>query len=176
MAQGIMTGIGFLGAGVIMKEGLSVRGLTTAASIWITAAIGILVGIGFVPYSPLGRGFLTGRFSSFDDLPADDFRRRQPRFQGENFQKNLDLVRHVEDVASRKGCTPAELVLAWLLHQGDDIVPIPGTKRVAYLEENVGALGVTLTARDLERIDAVFPKGVAAGERYLEGGMATVNR
>jgi aryl-alcohol dehydrogenase-like predicted oxidoreductase len=134
------------------------------------------LGIGFVPYSPLGRGFLTGRFGSFDDLPADDFRRRQPRFQGENFQKNLDLVRHVEDVASRKGCTPAQLVLAWLLHQGDDIVPIPGTKRVAYLEENVGALGVTLTARDLERIDAVFPKGVAAGERYLEGGMATVNR
>ena len=134
------------------------------------------LGIGFVPYSPLGRGFLTGRFSSFDDLPADDFRRRQPRFQGENFQKNLDLVRHVEDVASRKGCTPAQLVLAWLLHQGDDIVPIPGTKRVAYLEENVGALGVTLTARDLERIDAVFPKGVAAGERYLPGGMAIVNR
>ena len=134
------------------------------------------LGIGFVPYSPLGRGFLTGRFTTFEDLPADDFRRRQPRFQGENFQKNLDLVRHVEDVASRKGCTPAQLVLAWLLHQGDDIVPIPGTTRVDNLEENVGALGVTLTKRDLERIDAVFPKGVAAGERYLEGGMATVNR
>jgi len=134
------------------------------------------LGIGFVPYSPLGRGFLTGRFTKFEDLPADDFRRRQPRFQGENFQKNLDLVRHVEDVASRKGCTPAQLVLAWLLHQGDDIVPIPGTTRVDNLEENVGALGVTLTKRDLERIDAVFPKGVAAGERYLEGGMATVNR
>jgi aryl-alcohol dehydrogenase-like predicted oxidoreductase len=134
------------------------------------------LGIGFVPYSPLGRGFLTGRFKRFEDLPADDFRRRQPRFQGDNFQKNLDLVRHVEDVASRKGCTPAQLVLAWLLHQGEDIVPIPGTTRVANLEENVGALGVTLTKRDLERIDAVFPKGVAAGERYLEGGMATVNR
>jgi len=134
------------------------------------------LGIGFVPYSPLGRGFLTGRFTRFEDLPADDFRRRQPRFQGENFQKNLDLVRHVEEVASRKGCTPAQLALAWLLHQGDDIVPIPGTTRVQNLEDNVGALGVTLTARDLERIDAVFPKGVAAGARYLEGGMATVNR
>jgi len=134
------------------------------------------LGIGFVPYSPLGRGFLTGRFTRFEDLPADDFRRRQPRFQGENFQKNLDLVRHVEDVASRKGCTPAQLALAWLLHQGDDIVPIPGTTRVMNLEDNIGALGVTLTTRDLERIDAVFPKGVAAGDRYLEGGMATVNR
>ncbi|PYP78141.1 MAG: aldo/keto reductase [Gemmatimonadetes bacterium] len=134
------------------------------------------LGIGFVPYSPLGRGFLTGRFARFEDLPADDFRRRQPRFQGANFQKNLDLVRHVEDVASRKGCTPAQLVLAWLLHQGDDIVPIPGTTRVENLEDNVGALGVTLTNRDLERIEAVFPKGCAAGERYMEGGMATVNR
>ncbi|HKH90499.1 MAG TPA: aldo/keto reductase [Gemmatimonadaceae bacterium] len=134
------------------------------------------LGIGFVPYSPLGRGFLTGRFTSFEDLPADDFRRRQPRFQGENFQKNLDLVRHVEQVASRKGCTPAQLALAWLLHQGDDIVPIPGTTRVDNLEDNVGALGVTLTERDLERIDAVFPRGAAAGERYLPGGMSTVNR
>ncbi len=134
------------------------------------------LGIGFVPYSPLGRGFLTGRFRRFEDLPEDDFRRRQPRFQGENFQKNLDLVHHVERVASRKGCTPSQLVLAWLLHQGDDIVPIPGTKRVEFLEDNVGALGVTLTQSDLERIDAVFPRGVAAGERYLEGGMATVNR
>src|SRR5512132_4187630 len=134
------------------------------------------LGIGFVPYSPLGRGFLTGRFTRFEDLPEDDFRRRQPRFQGENFQKNLDLVRDVEQVASRKGCTPAQLALAWLLHQGDDIVPIPGTTRVQNLEDNVGALGVTLTKRDLERIDAVFPKGVAAGERYLAGGMATVNR
>ena len=134
------------------------------------------LGIGFVPYSPLGRGFLTGRFARFEDLPPDDFRRRQPRFQGENFQKNLDLVRHVEKTASRKGCTPAQLALAWLLHQGDDVVPIPGTTRVENLEDNVGALGVTLTQRDLERIDAVFPKGVAAGERYMEGGMATVNR
>jgi aryl-alcohol dehydrogenase-like predicted oxidoreductase len=134
------------------------------------------LGIGFVPYSPLGRGFLTGRFEKFEDLPEDDFRRRQPRFQGENFQKNLDLVRSVEDMASRKGCTPAQLALAWLLHQGDDIVPIPGTTRVDNLEENVGALGVTLTQRDLDRIESVFPKGVASGARYAEGGMATVNR
>jgi aryl-alcohol dehydrogenase-like predicted oxidoreductase len=134
------------------------------------------LGIGFVPYSPLGRGFLTGRFKHFEDLPADDFRRKQPRFQGANFDKNLDLVRHIERVASKKGCTPSQLALAWLLHQGDDIVPIPGTKRVEFLEDNVGAVGVTLTAADLERINAVFPRGVAAGERYLEGGMATVNR
>ena len=134
------------------------------------------LGIGFVPYSPLGRGFLTGRFKSFDDLPADDFRRKQPRFQGDNFQKNLDLVAHVERVASRKGCTPSQLALAWLLHQGDDVVPIPGTKRVQYLEDNVGAVGVELTQEDLRRIDQVFPKGAAAGERYMEGGMATVNR
>src|SRR4029078_9932655 len=129
------------------------------------------LGIGFVPYSPLGRGFLTGRVTKFEDLPEDDFRRRQPRFQGENFQKNLDLVRHVERVASKKGCTPAQLVLAWLLHQGDDIVPIPGTTRVDNLEDNVGALGVTLTQADLERIDRVFPKGVAAGARHPEGGV-----
>jgi aryl-alcohol dehydrogenase-like predicted oxidoreductase len=134
------------------------------------------LGIGFVPYSPLGRGFLTGRFKRFEDLPEDDFRRRQPRFQGDNFQKNLDLVAHVERVASRKGCTPSQLALAWLLHQGDDVVPIPGTTRVQNLEDNVGAVGVTLTKEDLRQIDAVFPKGVAAGERYLEGGMATVNR
>ena len=134
------------------------------------------LGIGFVPYSPLGRGFLTGRFKHFEDLPADDFRRKQPRFQGANFDKNLDLVKHIERVASKKGCTPSQLALAWLLHQGDDIVPIPGTTRVENLEDNVGAVGVTLTAADLERINAVFPRGVAAGERYLEGGMATVNR
>ena len=132
--------------------------------------------IGFVPYSPLGRGFLTGRFTKFEDLPEDDFRRRQPRFQGENFQKNLDLVRHVERVASKKGCTPAQLVLAWLLHQGDDIVPIPGTKRVDYLEDNVGALGVTLTQADLERIDAVFPRDAAAGTRYPAAMMRAVGR
>jgi aryl-alcohol dehydrogenase-like predicted oxidoreductase len=134
------------------------------------------LGIGFVAYSPLGRGFLTGRFRSFDDLPADDYRRNQPRFQGANFQKNLDLVAHIEQLARQKHCTPSQLALAWLLHKGDDIVPIPGTKRVKYLEENVGALDVQLTAEDMRRIDEIAPKGVAAGTRYPEGGMATVNR
>jgi aryl-alcohol dehydrogenase-like predicted oxidoreductase len=134
------------------------------------------LGIGFVPYSPLGRGFLAGQFKRFDDLPADDWRRNQPRFQGANFDKNLELVTLIEQMAKQKGCTPAQLALAWLLHQGDDIVPIPGTKRVKYLEENVGALNVTLTPDDLRRIDAIAPKGVAAGTRYPEGGMATVNR
>jgi aryl-alcohol dehydrogenase-like predicted oxidoreductase len=134
------------------------------------------LGIGFVPYSPLGRGFLTGQFKSFDDLPADDYRRNSPRFQGANFEKNLELVSLIDQMARQKGCTPAQLALGWLLHQGEDIVPIPGTKRVKYLEENVGALDVTLTAEDLRRIEAIAPKGVAAGTRYPEGGMATVNR
>ena len=134
------------------------------------------LGIGFVPYSPLGRGFLTGRFKSVDDLPADDWRRNSPRFQGANFQRNLDLVALIEQMARQKGCTPSQLALAWLLHRGEDIVPIPGTKRVKYLEENVGALAVELTAADLRRVDEIAPKGVAAGTRYPEGGMATVNR
>jgi aryl-alcohol dehydrogenase-like predicted oxidoreductase len=134
------------------------------------------LGIGFVPYSPLGRGFLTGRFRSFDDLPADDYRRNQPRFQGANFQKNLDLVTLLEQMAAEKRCTPSQLALAWLLHQGDDVVPIPGTKHVRYLEENVAAIEVELTPQDLRRIEAIAPKGVAAGTRYPEAGMATVNR
>jgi len=134
------------------------------------------LGIGFVAYSPLGRGFLTGRFRTFEDLPADDYRRNQPRFQGENFKKNLDLVAHIEKVATQKKCTPSQLALAWLLAKGQDIVPIPGTKRVKYLEENVGALDVQLTPDDLRRIDEIAPKGAAAGLRYPEGGMATVNR
>jgi aryl-alcohol dehydrogenase-like predicted oxidoreductase len=134
------------------------------------------LGIGFVAYSPLGRGFLTGRFRSFDDLPADDYRRNQPRFQGENFQKNLDLVQHIEKLAESKGCTASQVVIAWLLHKGDDIVPIPGTKRVKYLEENVGAVDVQLSASDMARIDQIAPRGAAAGERYSEGSMETVNR
>jgi aryl-alcohol dehydrogenase-like predicted oxidoreductase len=133
------------------------------------------LGIGFVPYSPLGRGFLTGRFRTIEDLPADDYRRASPRFQGENFQRNLDLVRHVEELARQKGCTPSQLALAWLLARGEDIAPIPGTKRVKYLEENVGALGVRLSAADLRRIDEIAPKGVAAGERYTEAGMRAVD-
>ena len=134
------------------------------------------LGIGFVAYSPLGRGFLTGRFRTFEELPADDYRRNQPRFQGANFQKNLDLVSHIEQLAKRKQCTPSQLALAWLLAQGQDVVPIPGTKRVKYLEENVGALDVQLTPDDLRRIDEIAPVGVAAGTRYPERGMETVNR
>jgi aryl-alcohol dehydrogenase-like predicted oxidoreductase len=131
--------------------------------------------IGFVAYSPLGRGFLTGRFKTPEDLPADDWRRNNPRFQGTNFQKNLDLVARVEQLAREKGCTPAQLALAWLLARGSDIVPIPGTKQRARLEENVAALSVKLTAADLARIEGVAPKGVAAGARYAEGGMRAVN-
>jgi aryl-alcohol dehydrogenase-like predicted oxidoreductase len=132
------------------------------------------LGIGFVPYSPLGRGFLTGQIRSVDDLAADDFRRNSPRFQGENFQKNLDLVREIEAMAREKGCAPSQLALAWVLAQDNDIVPIPGTKRRPYLEENVGALNVTLTADDLERIDRILPPGAAAGTRYPEPGMKMV--
>lgn len=134
------------------------------------------VGIGFVAYSPLGRGFLTGQFQSFDDLAPDDWRRQNPRFQGENFKKNLDLVERVKEMAAEKGCTPAQLALAWVLAQGNDVVPIPGTKRRQYLEENVGAVDVEITREDLERIEEIAPKGAAAGERYEEAGMATVNR
>ncbi len=129
------------------------------------------LGIGFVPYSPLGRGFLTGQIKSIDDLEPDDFRRSSPRFQGENFQKNLDLVREIEAMAGEKGCTASQLALAWVLAQGNDIVPIPGTKRRRYLEENVGALDMTLNAEDLERIDRIIPPGAAAGTRYPEPGM-----
>jgi aryl-alcohol dehydrogenase-like predicted oxidoreductase len=133
------------------------------------------LGIGFVAYSPLGRGFLTGRFRTIDDLPPDDYRRQSPRFQGDNFQRNLDLVRQVEEIARRKRCTPSQLALAWVLAQGDDIVPIPGTKQRTYLEENTRALQVELSTGDLEELDEVAPKGVAAGERYNEVSMRTVN-
>lgn len=134
------------------------------------------LGIGFVAYSPLGRGFLTGQFRSYDDLPPDDYRRNTPRFQGDNFQKNLDLVRRVEELAIEKHCKPSQLALAWVLAQGDDIVPIPGTKRRKYLEENVGALNLNLSQEDLARIDEVFPPDIAAGKRYPEHMMASVNR
>jgi len=134
------------------------------------------LGIGFVAYSPLGRGFLTGQFQHFEDLPADDYRRNTPRFQGENFRQNLDLVRRVEEIAKEKRCKPSQLALAWVLAQGEDIVPIPGTKRRKYIEENVGALEVRLTEEDLQRISDVFPTGAASGLRYPEQMMSAVNR
>ena len=134
------------------------------------------LGIGYVAYSPLGRGFLTGQFKSPDDFPEDDFRRNHPRFQGENFEKNIALVREVEKMAEEKGCTTAQLALAWVLAQGEDIVPIPGTKHVKYLDDNIGALKVQLSDEDLKRLDAILPPGAAAGERYHARGMETVNR
>ena len=134
------------------------------------------LGIGYVAYSPLGRGFLTGQFKSPDDFPEGDFRKNHPRFQGENFQKNLDLVTEVAKMAEEKGCTTAQLALAWVLAQGEDIVPIPGTKHVKYLDQNIGALDVQLSDEDLQRLDAILPPGAAAGERYHARGMETVNR
>jgi aryl-alcohol dehydrogenase-like predicted oxidoreductase len=131
------------------------------------------LGIGFVAYSPLGRGFLTGQITSLDDLAETDFRRRGPRFQGENFQRNLDLVAQVEAIAAEKGVTASQLALAWVLAQGDDVVPIPGTKRRSYLEQNAAAAEIELTDDDLRRLDDVFPEG-AAGDRYPD--MSTVNR
>lgn len=132
------------------------------------------LGVGFVAYSPLGRGFLTGQIQHFEDLAPDDYRRNSPRFQGENFQRNLDLVARIREIAAARKCTPAQLALAWVLAQGEDIVPIPGTKRRKYLEENVGAVDVELTPEDLRRIDEVAPRGAAAGERYPD--MSSVNR
>jgi aryl-alcohol dehydrogenase-like predicted oxidoreductase len=134
------------------------------------------LGIGFVAYSPLGRGFLTGQIKRFEDLAPDDWRRSSPRFQGENFGRNLSLVRKVEEMAAKKSVTASQLALAWVLAQGEDIVPIPGTKRTKYLEENVGAVEVQLSKDDLAALDALAPRGVAAGARYDEGGMAAVGR
>jgi aryl-alcohol dehydrogenase-like predicted oxidoreductase len=133
------------------------------------------LGIGFLAYSPLGRGFLTGQIKSPDDFAPDDFRRHSPRFMGENFVKNLELVQHVDRVAAAKGITPSQLALAWVLAQGDFIVPIPGTKRRRYLEENAGALAVTLTPDELTMIEHAFPRGAAAGTRYAESMMKFVN-
>jgi aryl-alcohol dehydrogenase-like predicted oxidoreductase len=132
------------------------------------------LGIGFVAYSPLGRGFLTGQIKTVDDLAPTDFRRRNPRLQNDNFQKNLDLVREVEKIAAEKGVLPAQVALAWVLSRGDDVVPIPGTKRIKYLEQNVAAADVQFSAAELARLDAVFPVGAAAGTRYPD--MSTVNR
>jgi aryl-alcohol dehydrogenase-like predicted oxidoreductase len=134
------------------------------------------LGIGFVPYSPLGRGFLTGKIQKPEDLPADDYRRTTPRFQGDNFQRNLDIVKRVEEIAREKRCTPAQLALAWVLAQGNDIVPIPGTKRRKYLQENIGALDVVLTNEDLAHIEEVAPKNAFAGSRYPEAMMKLLSR
>jgi len=134
------------------------------------------LGIGFVPYSPLGRGFLSGRFKRPEDIPEGDFRRGNPRFQGENFQRNLELVERVKEIADEKGATPGQLALAWVMHQGDDVVPIPGTKHVRYLEENVMAAEIQLSDEDLSRLDEAAPAGAAAGERYPEAGMASIDR
>jgi aryl-alcohol dehydrogenase-like predicted oxidoreductase len=133
------------------------------------------LGIGYVAYSPLGRGFLTGQIQSPSDFPDDDYRRFHPRFTGENFDRNIALVREVGEMANEKDCTTAQLALAWVLAQGDDIVPIPGTKRIRYLDENIAALDVKLSGEDLDRLDAILPPGAAAGDRYHAQGMTTVN-
>jgi aryl-alcohol dehydrogenase-like predicted oxidoreductase len=159
-----------------------IAALQTEYSLWSRDAEGEILstvrelGIGFVPYAPLGRGFLTGQIKTIDDLAPDDYRRNTPRFQGENFRKNLDLVREIEAMAREKDCTPAQLALAWVLAQGDDIVPIPGTKRRTYLDENVGALQVRLSPEDLARIDRVIPPGMAAGTRYAAPQMQALGR
>jgi aryl-alcohol dehydrogenase-like predicted oxidoreductase len=160
----------------------SITALQTEYSLWsrepedeLLATVREL-GIGFVAYSPLGRGFLTGQIKSPEDLDASDYRRNAPRFQGENFHKNLDLVVAIAEIAVAKRCTPAQLALAWVLAQGGDIVPIPGTKRPRYIAENIGALALTLTPADLQRIDDVFPQGAAAGERYAAAALKAVNR
>ena len=134
------------------------------------------LGIGLVPYSPLGRGFLTGQFQSPDDFAADDYRRHSPRFQGENFTKNLELVKKLEELARQKNCTPSQLALAWVLAQGDDLAPIPGTKRRKYLEENVKAVDLRLTETELQLLDSIAPQGTVAGDRYNEAMMKSVNR
>jgi aryl-alcohol dehydrogenase-like predicted oxidoreductase len=159
-----------------------ITAVQTELSLWSRdAEAGVLptvreLGIGYVAYSPLGRGFLTGQITSPEDFPEDDFRRFHPRFTGENFQRNIALVREVEAMAREKGCTTAQLALAWVLAQGEDVVPIPGTKRIKYLDENIAALDVKLSDEDLRRLDEILPPGAAAGDRYHERGMATVNR
>jgi aryl-alcohol dehydrogenase-like predicted oxidoreductase len=159
-----------------------IAALQTEYSLWSREAEAEILptvralGIEFVAYSPLGWGFLTGQFKTIEDLPADDYRRRAPRFQSENFQKNLELVKKIEDLAAARGCTPAQLALAWVLAQGQDIVPIPGTKRVKYLDENLGAVRVHLTPEDLRQIDAILPMGVASGERYHAQAMQAIDR
>jgi aryl-alcohol dehydrogenase-like predicted oxidoreductase len=159
-----------------------IAALQTEYSLWSREAEGSVLptarelGIGFVAYSPLGRGFLTGQYKSIDDLPSDDYRRNSPRFQGENFSKNLDLVAKIGELAGRKGCSASRLALAWVLAQGEDIVPIPGTKRATYLDENLGAVDVVLTADELRQIDAILPMGAASGDRYHAQAMQAIDR
>jgi aryl-alcohol dehydrogenase-like predicted oxidoreductase len=158
-----------------------ITAVQTELSLWSRdAEAGVLptvreLGIGYVAYSPLGRGFLTGQIKSPSDFPEDDTRSRHPRFTGENFDKNIALVREVGEMAREKGCTTAQLALAWVLAQGEDVVPIPGTKRIRYLDENIAALDVKLSREDLDRLDAILPPGAAAGDRYHAQGMTTVN-
>jgi aryl-alcohol dehydrogenase-like predicted oxidoreductase len=158
-----------------------ITALQTEYSLWSREPEGEILptvrelGIGFVPYSPLGRGFLTGAFKREEDIPEGDYRRNHPRFSGENFQRNLDLVAAVERIAARKQCTPAQLALAWVLAQGEDLVPIPGTKRRSYLDQNIAALGVELSTEDKAEIDGILPPGAAAGTRYAPAGMAALN-
>jgi aryl-alcohol dehydrogenase-like predicted oxidoreductase len=159
-----------------------IAALQTEFSLWSREPEGGILptvrelGIAFVAYSPLGRGFLTGAFRTIDDLPADDYRHHSPRFQGANFARNLELVARIRELAAAKGCTPSQLALAWVLAQGPDIIPIPGTKRTKYLDENLGALEVTLTPAELEQIDAILPAGAASGDRYHAQAMQAVNR
>lgn len=158
-----------------------ITALQTEYSLWTRDPEGPILakvrelGIGFVAYSPLGRGFLTGQIQKFQDLAEDDYRRHSPRFQGENFQKNLDLLDKVRQLAKTKGCTPAQLALAWVLHQGEDVVPIPGTKHREYLDDNIGAVEVSLDQADLDQIDRIIPPGLAAGPRYDQRAMKAVN-
>jgi aryl-alcohol dehydrogenase-like predicted oxidoreductase len=176
-------GLSEAGAGTIRRAAKThpIAALQTEYSLWTRDPEDDVLptcrelGITFVAYSPLGRGFLTGELKRFEDLPADDYRRRTPRFQGENFQRNLDLVRKIEEIAAEKRCTPAQLALAWLLAQGPDIVPIPGTKRRKYLDQNADAVRVQLSGRDLSRIAEAAPRGVAQGERYPAVMMNRVN-
>ena len=159
-----------------------IAALQTEYSLWSRDPEGELLetvrelGIGFVAYSPLGRGFLTGQITSLDDLAANDWRRSMPRFAQDNFRRNIELVEKLKELAANKGCSPAQLALAWVLAHGDDVVPIPGTKRRKYLEENIGALAIDFTPEELAEIDAALPAGAAAGSRYSAPGMRTVNR
>ena len=159
-----------------------ITALQTEYSIWTRdpedEILGVCreLGVGFVAYSPLGRGFLTGQIKTFEDFEEDDYRRTSPRFQGDNFKKNLELVKRIEKLSKQKGCTAAQLALAWVLAQGDDVVPIPGTKHRQYLEENMGAVAISLSKADLQQIEEIAPKGSAQGPRYPENAMKIIGR